>query len=86
MKTVLVCVGLLFVTATSAGALETKKKVVSVVDAVCDSSSKTAKKFDCKPTGTVAGTKQQAGPANPPTLETKPRLGYSGTPWIINGF
>jgi hypothetical protein len=85
MKSALVCIGLLLVTATSAGALETKKKVVSVVDAVCDSSSAKAKKFDCKPTGTVAAAKKSSQ-TNPPTLETEPRLGYVGNPWIISGF
>jgi hypothetical protein len=38
------------------------------------------KKIDCKATGTVSATTQN----QLPTLETMPRLGYSGDPWIFS--
>ena len=82
MKYLIICVALLFAATTGGNAHEKKtKKVASVVESICDSSSAQKKKFDCAATGTVLPKEPQA-----PTAESKPRLGFSGNPWAIIGF
>jgi hypothetical protein len=85
MKSALLCMTILLAASGSAGALEAKKKVVSVVETECASLSAKAKKLDCKPTGSVSGTQQAQQPPQP-SLETKPRLGFTASPWIFSGF
>ena len=80
MRSAVVCVAILLAASSSAGALESKKKVVSVVETLCDGKSDKAKKLDCKTTGSVSGTTQ------PQPTADKPRLGYTGSPWIFSGF
>jgi hypothetical protein len=82
MKSVIVCLAALAATVTSVDAHQAKKKVVAVAESVCHDSSKSMKTIDCKVTGTVGA----ASPNQLPTLKEKPRLGYSGDPWIFSGF
>jgi hypothetical protein len=80
MRSVIVCLAALAAAVTSVDAHQTRKKVVIAAECVCHNPSKAMKKIDCKATGTVSATTQN----QLPTLETKPRLGYSGDPWIFS--
>ena len=86
MKSALLCVTILLAMSGGAGALEAKKKVVSVVKAECATSSAKANKFDCKPTGSVSVPASGTQQPQQPSLETKPRLGFTASPWIFSGF
>ena len=86
MKSALLCVTILLAMSSGACALEAKKKVVSVVEKECASPLAKAKALDCKPTGSVSGPVSGTQPPPQPSLETKPRLGFTASPWIFSGF
>jgi hypothetical protein len=80
MKSVIVCLAVLAAGVTSVDAHQTKKKVAAPPQGVCAGSSTQSKNIDCKATGAVQTTVQSQ------QMPSKPRLGFSGNPWIFSGF